>query len=94
MCPEAVKNAVLSEWREWGWRAELCRAFQRDPSRTQPGCLLPGQFESILNVRGADALLAAIKSCWLSLFSERALIYLARQRVPAEKVKRGGWCAG
>jgi pyruvate,water dikinase len=46
-----------------------------------------GQFESILNVRGADALLAAIKTCWLSLFSERALVYLARQRVPVEKVR-------
>jgi pyruvate,water dikinase len=51
------------------------------------GMSFAGQFESILNVRGADALLAAIKACWRSLFSERALVYLARQRVPAEKVK-------
>jgi pyruvate,water dikinase len=84
--PEAVKNAVLSEWRELGGE----RNFAVRSSATvedAAGMSFAGQFESILNVRGADALLAAIKSCWLSLFSERALIYLARQRVPAEKVK-------
>jgi pyruvate,water dikinase len=51
------------------------------------GMSFAGQFESILNVRGEAALLAAIKTCWLSLYSERALVYLARQRVSAEKVR-------
>ncbi|MGA2180065.1 MAG: PEP/pyruvate-binding domain-containing protein [Verrucomicrobiota bacterium] len=84
--PEVVKNAVLSAWRELGGE----RSFAVRSSATvedAAGMSFAGQFESILNVRGADALLAAIKSCWLSLFSERALVYLARQQVPAEKVK-------
>ncbi|HXR07374.1 MAG TPA: PEP/pyruvate-binding domain-containing protein, partial [Candidatus Acidoferrum sp.] len=84
--PEVVKHAALSAWRELGEE----RSFAVRSSATvedAAGMSFAGQFESILNVRGADALLDAIKSCWLSLFSERALIYLARQRVPAEKVK-------
>ena len=84
--PEDVKDAVLCAWREPGGE----RSFAVRSSATvedAPGMSFAGQFESILNVRGADALLDAIKSCWLSLFSERALVYLARQRVPAEKVK-------
>jgi pyruvate,water dikinase len=84
--PEVVKDAVLSAWREPGGE----RSFAVRSSATvedAAGMSFAGQFESILNVRGADALLAAIKSCWLSLFSERALVYLARQRVPAEKVR-------
>ena len=84
--PEVVKDAVLCAWREPGGE----RSFAVRSSATvedAAGMSFAGQFESILNVRGADALLAAIKSCWLSLFSERALVYLARQRVPAEKVK-------
>jgi pyruvate,water dikinase len=83
--PEVVKDAVLSAWRELGGE----RSFAARSSATvedAAGMSFAGQFESILNVRGADALLAAIKSCWLSLFSERALVYLAKQRVPAEKV--------
>jgi pyruvate,water dikinase len=84
--PEAVKDAVLCAWRESGGE----RSFAVRSSATvedAAGMSFAGQFESILNVRGADALLAAIKTCWLSLFSERALVYLARQRVPAEKVR-------
>jgi phosphohistidine swiveling domain-containing protein len=84
--PEVVKDAVLCAWREPGGE----RSFAVRSSATvedAAGMSFAGQFESILNVRGADALLAAIKMCWLSLFSERALAYLAKQRVPAEKVK-------
>jgi pyruvate,water dikinase len=84
--PEVVKDAVLSAWREPGGE----RSFAVRSSATvedAAGMSFAGQFESILNVRGVDALLDAIKTCWLSLFSERALVYLARQRVPAEKVR-------
>jgi pyruvate,water dikinase len=84
--PERVKEAVLPAWREAGEE----QSFAVRSSATvedAAGMSFAGQFESILNVREADALLAAIKTCWLSLFSERALVYLARQRVPAEKVK-------
>jgi pyruvate,water dikinase len=84
--PEVVKDAVLSAWRESGED----QSFAVRSSATvedAAGMSFAGQFESILNVRGADTLLAAIKTCWLSLFSERALVYLARQRVSAEKVR-------
>ena len=84
--PEVVKDAVLCAWRELGGE----RSFAVRSSATvedAAGMSFAGQFESILNVRGADALLDAIKTCWLSLFSERALVYLAKQRVPAEKVR-------
>jgi len=40
-----------------------------------------GMFESFLNVRGADALLDAVKGCWASLFGERLLFYRAKQGV-------------
>jgi pyruvate,water dikinase len=84
--PEVVKDAVLCAWRESGRE----RSFAVRSSATvedAAGMSFAGQFESILNVHGEEALLAAIKTCWLSLFSERALVYLAKQRVPAEKVK-------
>jgi pyruvate,water dikinase len=84
--PETVKDAVLPAWREQNNE----RNFAVRSSATvedAAGMSFAGQFESILNVRGAEALLAAIQTCWLSLFSERALVDLARQRVPAETVR-------
>ena len=84
--PEVVKDTVLPAWRRL---AEERSVAVRSSATVEDaaGMSFAGQFESTLNVRGADALLTAIKSCWLSLFSERALIYLARQRVPVEKVR-------
>ena len=39
-----------------------------------------GQQETYLNVRGNDALLAAVVRCWASLWTDRAISYRARQR--------------
>jgi pyruvate,water dikinase len=38
-----------------------------------------GQQETYLNVRGGDELLARVKDCWGSFFSERALFYRSRK---------------
>jgi pyruvate,water dikinase len=84
--PEVVKDAVLSAWRASGRERSLA-VRSSGTVEDAAGMSFAGQFESILNVRGEEALLNAIKTCWLSLFSERALVYLARQRMPAEKVK-------
>jgi rifampicin phosphotransferase len=44
-----------------------------------------GQQDTYLNVRGAAALLDAVRECWASLWTERAVAYRARQGIdPAE----------
>ena len=46
-----------------------------------PEASFAGQHDSFLNVLGRDAVLAAVKRCWLSLFSERAISYRMRKGV-------------
>lgn len=46
-----------------------------------PGRSFAGQQETLLNVRGADALLAAVRRCWASLWSARAIAYRERMGV-------------
>jgi pyruvate, water dikinase len=38
-----------------------------------------GMNETLLNVRGAEALLAAVRTCWASLFGARTIYYRARR---------------
>ncbi|MBV9880699.1 MAG: phosphoenolpyruvate synthase [Gemmatirosa sp.] len=88
--PDDVREAVLAAY------AALGRHVPNDASADDPLVAVrssgtvedgaqssfAGMFQSTLNVRGADALLRAIKDCWASAFTERLLFYLARQQRP------------
>ena len=46
-----------------------------------------GQHETVLHVRERDSLLRAVRQCWASLFSDRALAYRARNRLDDDRVQ-------
>ena len=74
-----------------GWAYfELCRSTDVPPplavrssatAEDLPGASFAGQQESYLNVRGEEPLLEAVKCCWSSLWTARALEYRARQGI-------------
>ncbi len=43
-----------------------------------PGASFAGQQDSYLGVRGREALLDAVRRCWISLFTDRAILYRAQ----------------
>src|SRR5262249_58521771 len=43
-----------------------------------PGASFAGQQDTYLNVLGEAALIDAVKRCWISLFTDRAVLYRAR----------------
>jgi len=51
-----------------------------------PEASFAGQQETYLNVRGPDAILDAIKKCWASLWSARAIGYRYRQGISPKSV--------
>lgn len=51
-----------------------------------PGMSFAGQQDSFLDVRGEDALLRAVRDCWASLWTARAIGYRARHGIPADDV--------
>jgi len=51
-----------------------------------PGASFAGQHESFLNVCGEQAVLDAVKRCWSSLWTPRALNYRARQGIDPSTV--------
>ena len=51
-----------------------------------PGASFAGQQETYLNIRGAEAVLAAVRKCWASLWTARAIAYRARQGIAPDTV--------
>ncbi|MFN8489800.1 MAG: PEP/pyruvate-binding domain-containing protein [Caldilineaceae bacterium] len=51
-----------------------------------PEASFAGQQETYLNIRGEEALLDAVKRCWSSLWTARAIAYRARQNIAPETV--------
>lgn len=79
--PKEVRDAILAAYQA------LCIRMGRKPelavrssatAEDLPEASFAGQQETFLNVHGSDGLLQAVKSCWASLFTDRAINYRAR----------------
>jgi rifampicin phosphotransferase len=84
--PTAVADAVLSSWR----LMEETASFAVRSSATAedlPDASFAGQQDTYLNVRGADALLEAVRNCWVSLFTDRAILYRNQNGYSHREVK-------
>lgn len=51
-----------------------------------PGLAFAGQQDTFLNVTGEDQLLEAVKNCWASIWTARAISYRVRNRISSESV--------
>lgn len=51
-----------------------------------PDASFAGQQETYLNIRGTEAVLEAVKKCWASLWTARAIGYRARQNIDPDSV--------
>ena len=51
-----------------------------------PGLSFAGQQETYLNVRGADALIAAVRNCWASLWTAQAISYRNEMGIASDAV--------
>jgi rifampicin phosphotransferase len=51
-----------------------------------PGASFAGQQETFLNIRGKDALLEAVKKCWASLWTARAIAYRIKNGIDQNTV--------
>jgi pyruvate,water dikinase len=77
--PTPVEHAVLAAWEKLG--RDLAYAVRSSATAEDlPHASFAGQQETYLNVRGKEALLRAVRCCWASLFTDRAVVYRARNR--------------
>ncbi len=85
LIPEPLAAEILDEYHHLGRGAVAVRSSAT--AEDLPGAAFAGQQETFLNVLDEQSLLEAVKACWASLWSERALLYRARQNVDQASVR-------
>lgn len=77
--PTAVEAAIRAAYRELGEVAVAVRSSAT--AEDLPGAAFAGQQDTYLNIIGADAVVDAVRDCWASLWTDRAISYRARQGI-------------
>lgn len=75
--PKDVEAEILSAWETLGTAARLA-VRSSATAEDLPGASFAGQQDTYLNIRGMAALLDAVRRCWISLFTDRAVLYRAK----------------
>jgi phosphohistidine swiveling domain-containing protein len=80
--PEEMADEIRAAYEELSEDGETAIAVRSSATAEDlAGASFAGQQETYLNVRGAEALLEAVKNCWASLWTARAMAYRARQGI-------------
>jgi pyruvate,water dikinase len=82
--PDSVREEIHSAYEEIGPDAFVA-VRSSATAEDLPDASFAGQQETFLNVR-ADDLVARVKECWASLFSQRAIYYRNRKGFPHHEV--------
>ena len=80
--PPALAEAVKQAYAELAVAEEPARVAVRSSATAEdlPEASFAGQLESFLNVQGEGALLQALRRCYASLFTDRAIAYRVNNR--------------
>ncbi len=88
--PAGLSREILSAYRELalGQSQQLLPVAVRSSATAEdiPGLVLKAQHDTFLNVAGEAQLLEAIRKCWASLWSTRALSYRVRNRISSDRI--------
>lgn len=75
--PQEVADAIVQAWHDAG--TDFAYAVRSSATAEDlPGASFAGQQDTFLNVRGREQLLDRVRDCWASLFTDRAIVYRAR----------------
>jgi pyruvate,water dikinase len=84
----ALYEAIVAAYHDLCGAEKDCPVAVRSSATTEdlPEASFAGQHDSYLSILGADAVCDAVRRCWASLFTERALTYRAAQAIPEDDI--------
>ena len=84
--PDEVRDAVLAEYRRLGDDVPVA-VRSSATAEDLPFASFAGQQDTYLNVVGADAVVDAVRRCWASLWTDRAVAYRAANGIDHHAVR-------
>ncbi|WP_167485704.1 PEP/pyruvate-binding domain-containing protein [Nocardia terpenica] len=82
--PDDVARQITAAYQRLGGPAVAVRSSAT--AEDLPGMSFAGQQETYLNIRGIGEVLDAVRRCWASLWTDRAIGYRARQKISSDEV--------
>jgi phosphohistidine swiveling domain-containing protein len=82
--PPEIAGAVANAYASLLGTAPVVAVRSSATAEDLPEASFAGQQETYLNIEGADAVLDAVKRCWASLWTARAIGYRARRAIGVE----------
>ncbi len=77
--PAAVRAEIFDAYRASGGGAVAVRSSAT--AEDLPGAAFAGQQDTYLDIVGEDAVLEAVRNCWASLWTDRAIAYRQREGI-------------
>lgn len=85
--PDKLKSEIVKAYKELCGDTYFAVAVRSSATAEDlPQASFAGQHESYLNIKGEDALVDAVKKCFASLYTDRAIKYREDNGFPHEKV--------
>jgi len=87
--PDAVSKEVFASYKKLSGRFTKALVAVRSSATAEdlPGASFAGQQATYLNIKGNSNLMVAIRDCWASLFTARAIFYREQNKISHDKVK-------
>ena len=84
--PDDVRAEIADAYARLSCAGAECMVAVRSSATAEDAASasFAGMFESFLQVRGLDVLLARVRDCWASAYAPRVLFYRTKNRMPAE----------
>ena len=84
--PAEVSDAIVKAYQAMKDHHAVVAVRSSATAEDLPEASFAGQQETYLNIHGIDEVLDAVKKCWASLWTARAVAYRTRQNIPADTV--------
>lgn len=85
--PQDVRDAIVEAYQAFVENSTIIVAIRSSATAEDlPKASFAGQQETFLNIHGADAVIDAVKKCWASLWTARAIAYRIKNNIDQNTV--------